>query len=199
MPSPTTRRRSDQSVTRRALASPTKKQKSASKVKKKVQPPPKKVSTKKEKRIVSPPIFQKHLKLIALAFLTHGVRYVIGDYLAQGAPALAEIDQQRMLLMVLFGASYGAFPGYFCYNVLYPRLPFLEGRPLVMSVFDVFMQCGLVFFPMWYVAKEIMLTIESHQNFPPSHFLQNNPMSTPVDTPAGIFFFVRFELSDLLK
>ncbi|CAD7946207.1 unnamed protein product [Amoebophrya sp. A120] len=68
------------------------------------------------------------------------------------------VDYRRSFSFGLFGALYAGGPGYCVYNVIYPRVPQLfKVYPLAGSIFDCVVQTPLLFFPCFYVVKEIIL------------------------------------------
>ncbi len=119
--------------------------------------------------------FRAHFFPIATAALTNGTRYVVCDAIAQQygpapprstrssstsatAGSSVEVDYRRSLSFGLFGALYAGGPGYCVYNVIYPRVPQLfKVYPLAGSIFDCVVQTPLLFFPCFYVVKEIIL------------------------------------------
>ena len=41
-------------------------------------------------------------------------------------------------------------------NVLYPRLPFFKAAPLATAVLDCFLNGPILWFPLWYIGKEVI-------------------------------------------
>ncbi len=89
------------------------------------------------------------------------IRYAIGDTIGQRVEHRTSAnstepfvhDVKRSLAFSLFGALYGGTAGFAMYNKFYPYV-FGNHRPVLTAAFDVLINCPLIYFPTFYLAKE---------------------------------------------
>lgn len=84
------------------------------------------------------------------------LRYMIGDLLVQKVTTDEDIDPVRTLLFGTFGMAYASTIGYTVYNRLYACRLFV-GRPLLTAAVDVVTHMPLLYFPAFYIIREMAL------------------------------------------
>lgn len=96
----------------------------------------------------------KHMALVGGAAI--GLRYWLGDL---GVQCFSEepFDVRRSITFFTFGAFYGGVPGHIIYNTIYAR-SFFTSKPLLTAMFDVTVQCPLLYYPLFYMAQETVYT-----------------------------------------
>ena len=85
------------------------------------------------------------------------VRYILCDMMVQQTierKSFNEMDTRRVVLFGLFGFVYAAGPGYYFYVKLYPKI--FNNKPLQAAIFDVTIQCNLVYLPIYYLCYQLI-------------------------------------------
>lgn len=112
-----------------------------------------------------PSSFQLAFRKISKPLLRHptvlagtsvSLRYMIGDLVVQKLTCDDDIDPVRTLLFGTFGLTYASTIGYTVYNRLY-ACRFFAGRPLLTAAVDVVSHMPLLYFPAFYVIREMAL------------------------------------------
>lgn len=100
----------------------------------------------------------RHMFLVAGGVI--GGRYLVGDALVQAVQGYENgrfkkdwLDLRRSMSFGAFGAAYAPL-GVLFYNKLYPFL--LGARPFLTAMVDVTTQGPFLYFPMYYVCKEMV-------------------------------------------
>ncbi len=109
------------------------------------------------------------------------------------------LDLTRSQSFGCFGFAYACGPGYVIYNLLYPKWSWFHAlAPLTKAVLDTSINCPFVFFPLFYVTREIIfrdrLDVPAAVVEWKKHFIEDYIASFSVWVP---FMFVAFRFVPL--